>query len=118
MHPLFQAMCCVRKDAHKRSMKRMLNDFQYVCGTVFHDLPIDDKNKDSYVLEIVHCRENLTCESPMEIPNYSSKLFKSLWFYCWWAWNLMPSNIEFYPQCTSCQSKTRAKVAKRKQVVV
>ena len=30
---------------------------------------------------------------------------------------ILPSNIEFYPQCTSCQSKTRPKVAKRKQVV-
>ena len=103
--------------AHKRSMKRMLNDFQYVCGTVFHDLLIDDKNKDSCVLGMIHCRENLTCESPMEIPYYSSKLFKNLCFYCGRERNLMPSNIEFYPQCTSCQSKTRAKVAKRKQVV-
>ena len=51
-------------DAHRRSMKRMLSDFQYVCETVFHDLPINDKNKDSYILEMLHCRENLTCESP------------------------------------------------------
>ena len=69
-------------DARKRMMKPMLNYFQYVCGTVFHDLPIDDKNKDSYNLEMLHCRENLTCESPMEIPHYSSKLFKNLCFYC------------------------------------
>ena len=45
-------------------MKRMLSDFQYVYETVFHDLPINDKNKDSYVLEMLHCRENLICESP------------------------------------------------------
>ena len=98
-------------------MKRMLNDFQYVCGTVFHDLPIVEKNKDSHILEMLHCRENLTCESPTEIPYYSSKLFKNLCFYCGRERNLMPSNIEFYPQCTSYQSKTKAKEAKRKQVV-
>ena len=46
-------------DAHNSSMKRMLNDFQYVCGTVFHDLPNDDKNKDSLVLEKLHSRKNL-----------------------------------------------------------
>ena len=103
-------------DAHKSLIKRMLNDFPYVCGTVFHDLPIDDKNKDSYNLEMLHCRENLTCESPMEIPYYSSKLFKNLCFYCGRERNRIQSNIEFYPQCTSCQSKT-AKVAKGKQVV-
>ena len=40
-------------DTHERLMKCMLNDFQYVCGTVFHDLPIDDKNKDSYGLEML-----------------------------------------------------------------
>ena len=94
----------------------MLNDFPYVCGTVFHDLPIDDKNKDSCNLEMLHCRENLTSESPMEIPYYSSKLFKNLCFYCGSERNLIQSNIEFYPQCTLCQSKT-AKVAKGKQVV-
>ena len=104
-------------DVHKWSMKCMLNDFQYVCGTVFHDLPTDDKNKDSFVLGMIHCRENLTCESPMEIPYYSSKLFKNLCFYCVQERNLMPSNMEFYSQFTSCQPKTRAKVAKRKQVV-
>ena len=46
-------------DAHNSSMKRMFNDFQYVCGTVFHDLPNDDKNKDSLVLEKLHSRKNL-----------------------------------------------------------
>ena len=42
-------------DSYKRLMKRsneMLNDFQYVCGTVFHDLRIGDKNRYSYVLEM------------------------------------------------------------------
>ena len=78
---------------------------------------IDDKNKDLYVLEMLHCLENLTCEPPMEILYYSSKLFKNLYFYCGWESNLMPSNIEFYPQCTSCQSKTTANVAKQKQVI-
>ena len=104
-------------DAHKRTMKPMLNYFQYVCGAVFHDLPIDDKNKDSCVLEMLHCWENLTYESPMEISYYSMKIFKNLCFYCWREKNLMPSNTEFYPQCSSCQSKARAKVAKQKQVV-
>ena len=104
-------------DAHKWTMKPMLSYFQYVCGTVFHDLPNDDKNKDSCVLEMLHCWGNLTYESPKEIPYYSSKIFKNLCFYCWRERNLMPSNIEFYPQCSSCQSKTRTKVAKQKQVV-
>ena len=62
-------------DAHKRSMKCMLNDFQYVCGTVFHNLHIDDKSKDSYILEMLHNCKNLTCESSTEIPYYCSKLF-------------------------------------------
>ena len=104
-------------DAQKRSMKHMLNNFQYICGAVFHDLPIDDKNKDLYVSEMLHCWENLTYQSPMEIPYYSSKLFKNLCFYCGRERNLTLSNIEFHPQCTSCQSITRAKVAKQKQVV-
>ena len=45
-----------------------MNNFQYICETVFHDLLIDDKNKDLYVLKILHCQKNLTYESLMEIP--------------------------------------------------
>ena len=95
-------------------MKPMPNYFQYVCGTVFHDLPIDDKKKKTRVLEMLHCWENVSYESPMEITCYSSKIFKNLCFNCWRERNLIPRNTEFYPQCTSCQSKTRAKVAKKK----
>ena len=47
----------------------------------------------------------------MEIPYHSSKLFKYLCFYCGEERKLMTSNIEFYQQCTSCRSRTRAKVA-------
>ena len=104
-------------DANKRSMKRILNDFHYVCGTVFSEIPVDERNKDSYVLEMMHCRENLSCESPIEIPYYSSKLFSNVCFHCGRASRLLPSNVEFYPQCMACQSKARAKVTKRKQVV-
>ena len=82
-------------DAHKMSMKCLLNDFQYACGIVFHNLHIDDKNKDLHVLEMLHCRENLTCESSTEIPYYCKKLFKNIRFYCGWERNLMLSNIEF-----------------------
>ena len=66
---------------------------------------------------MLHCWENVSYESPMEITCYSSKIFKNLCFNCWRERNLIPRNTEFYPQCTSCQSKARAKVAKKKQVV-
>ena len=49
MHPLSQGTCSICKeklsDAHKRTIKAMLNYFQYAYGTVSHELPIDDKKK-------------------------------------------------------------------------
>ena len=86
MHPLSQGTCSICKeklsDAHKRTIKAMLNYFQYAYGTVSHELPIDDKKKDLRVLEMLHCWENVSYESPMEITYYSSKIFKNLCFYC------------------------------------
>ena len=50
------------------SLKRVRNDFQYVYGTFLQDVPKDDRKPDSQITELVFCRENLSCCSPVEIP--------------------------------------------------
>ena len=39
------------------SSKRLLNDFMYVCGTIFQDVPLDDRRPDTRVAEHVFTRE-------------------------------------------------------------
>ena len=41
------------------SLERVLNDFQYVRGTILQDVPKDDQNPDSQINKVVFCRENL-----------------------------------------------------------
>ena len=69
-------------NANIMAMKRIFNNFQYVCGTVFHDIPIDERNRDTLILELLHCRENLSCTSPIEIPYYSCKIFPKICYHC------------------------------------
>lgn len=60
-----------KKLSHRNAMlmQRILNDLQYVCSTIFHNIPVDDRNIDSLVLlGLLHCREILHCELTFEVP--------------------------------------------------
>ena len=94
-----------------------LTTFQYVCGTVFHDIPIDERNRGTLILELLYCKENLSCTSPIEIPYYSSKIFPKICYHCGSSKRLLCSDPVFYPQCNRCQSKEQQRIAKWKQVV-
>ena len=60
------------------SLKRIWNDIMYVCGTIMEDIPIDERNKDCRICERVYIRENLECKSNIEVPYYSTKIFKEV----------------------------------------
>ena len=38
-------------------MKSIFNHFQYVYGTVFKDIPVDQRNEDT-LLELLRCQDN------------------------------------------------------------
>ena len=100
------------------AIKHIFNNFQYVCGAIFHNVPIDERNRDTLILELLHCWENLTCTSPIEIPYYSCKIFLKICYHCGSNKRLLPSDPVFYPQCDHFQlKKERQKIAKWKQVV-
>ena len=46
-------------NANIMAMKRIFNNFQYVCGAVFHDIPINERKRDTLILELLYLRENL-----------------------------------------------------------
>ena len=45
--------------SEKNALKRVLNDFQYVCGTILQDIQSDERNSDLKVIEKVFCCENI-----------------------------------------------------------
>ena len=57
------------------SLKRLLNDFMYVCGTIF---PLDDRRPDTKVAEQVFTRENISCKSNIEIPYYTLESYNKI----------------------------------------
>ena len=64
------------KDGELGSFKRVLNDFQFVCGSVLQEIMVDKNNPDETVLSKVFALENISCKSPIELLYYSCKAFK------------------------------------------
>ena len=51
-----------------RSFKRVLNDFQFVSGSVFQEIMVDKNNPDEAVLSKVFALENISCKFPLNCP--------------------------------------------------
>ena len=81
------------KDGELRSFKHVLNDFQFVCGSVFQEIMLDKNNPDEPVLSKVFAHENISCKSPIELLYYSYKAFKQVCIQCGKA-----SKLIFDPQ--------------------
>ena len=94
----------------KRSLK---NGFQYVSESSFQDISIDKRS--SPILNKVFSRENISRESPMEQPYYSSKFFKMVCYHCARASALTNDSVNF-PQYARCNNKPKVRIPKRKVV--
>ncbi|GBB94233.1 hypothetical protein RclHR1_23160002 [Rhizophagus clarus] len=73
------------------NLERYIDTIQYVCGDSFDtlaDTEVSNNNDDyesdnvSEIFEKVKINNSLTCNSPMEIPYYSSGLFEDICFQC------------------------------------
>src|SRR6185437_6204257 len=64
-----------------KELTRFLDGIQYTCGDTFYDLSSSIQNSNSTnnsmkkLFSIVKVNNTLTCNSPIEIPYYSSGLF-------------------------------------------
>ena len=70
------------KDGELRSFKHVLNDFQFVCGSVFPGIMVDKNNPDETVLSKVFAHENISCKGPIELLYCSCKAFKLVCIQC------------------------------------
>ena len=70
------------KDGELRSFKRVLNDFQFVCGSALQEIMVDKNNPDETVLSKVFASENISRKSPIELLYYSCKAFRQVYIQC------------------------------------
>ena len=104
------------KDGELKSFKRVLNDFQFVCGSVFQEIMVDKNNPDETLLSKVFARENISCKSSIELPHYSCKAFKQVCIQCAKASKLIV-DPQYYPQCECCKGIEKIKINKRKKTI-
>ena len=104
------------KDGELRSFKRVLNSFQFVCGSVFQEIMVDINNPDETVLSKVYARENISNKSPIQLLYYSCKAFKQVCIQCGKASKLIV-DPQHYPQCECCKWIEKIKINKRKNTI-
>ena len=85
------------KDGELRSFKRVCNDFQFACGSVFQEVMVDKNNPDETILSKVFARENISCQSLIELSYYSCKAFEPVCIQCGKASKLIV-DWQHYPQ--------------------
>ena len=85
-------------------LARFLDEIQYTCGDSFYDIASNDTNDSMKKLfSIVKVNNTLTCNSPIEITYYSSRLFKEV--NCGVECEEHNTNHgEYFPYCEDCDS--------------
>lgn len=61
--------------AELRRLKRLLKNFQYICGTALQEMIVTENSPESKVLKKVFTSENLSCTANIEAPYYSCAIF-------------------------------------------
>lgn len=69
----------------------------------------DEQNKNPLILKILHCRKNLTCALPIDIPYYSHQIFLKISYYSEKRKKLLLLNVEFHHQFEDCETKDKQK---------
>ncbi len=105
----------------KLKLETVLDDIIYTCGMGLQEcIPVDisDDEKQKHVLSSVFVRQNMNCESRIEIPYSSSESFSLICVHCGSEHDLVPASETegMYPLCSSCKSDpNKPAVFKRKR---
>ena len=104
------------------AFKRYTNDFVYLCGSSLQEITDsspDGKNKDAYIENVVYTRENLDCNSKIEIPYYAVGNHEAICIYCGNSevvHGKYGRSPDVYPKCMACDGKEDIKKMKRKTI--
>ena len=90
-------------------LKRELQHIEYVCGS-----RLQDANENL----VIYVRENLNCNSQIEVPYYSVQHYTAVCIYCGSKNKLLKPDKKVLPQCEFCEEKPRINNRKRKTVEV
>jgi len=83
-----------------RELQRIIEELTYTCGSKLQD--IEDAPTD--LLEQVFVKANLSCNTPIEIPYYSSKQFDNICYFCGREGNLSDQD-EYYPSVNNVSNR-------------
>ncbi|KAL5012660.1 hypothetical protein ScPMuIL_011211 [Solemya velum] len=98
-------------------LKRVPSLYRYSCGSVLQELRPEDPASAPRVcalLDKVFVRANLTCLSAIEVPYFSSGVFRPICYHCGIS-DDVGSEDGCYPTCETCKV-TKVLPAKRKNV--
>ena len=76
-------------------LEKLLDDVICTCGMDLQEcIPVDitDDEKQNHILSRVFVRQNLNCDSRIEVPYFSSECFASVCIYCGSVQNLVPAS--------------------------
>ena len=103
------------------ALKRLITKFSYVCGSVLSEYQGTGRDPQGEIemLKRVYIRENLSCDSKIELPYYSVDFFKKICVHCGVAGTsrLLGDALDVYPKCAHCKDKAVVRRPKRKTVV-
>ena len=96
------------KKKQKLELEKNLQEVLYVCGDSLADAECDDDS----VLNVIHTKTNLSCNSPIEIPYYSAGN-TPICFFCASEEEDFKEQTECYPICETCHAGGKRSPARR-----
>ena len=106
------------KEQQVKTLKSFLSKIIYICGSNRSEYEGPEEREEQKIRETVYTRENLSCSSKVELPNFSVDHLKPVCVHCGCEGTGRTLNISEinYPKCSQCGSKDD--VPKRKRKIV
>ena len=98
----------------KMSLLKLLNNYEYSCGSVLQTLSFPTTPLINEVVSQVFVKASHKCTSPIEVPYYSSESFEDICYHCG-SDGEMIIDVDCYPYCHQCRDKLHKLRPKRKQ---
>ncbi|XP_033762815.1 uncharacterized protein LOC117344244 [Pecten maximus] len=99
-------------------LTRLLSMYHYSCGSILQELQPEDASKAPRInalLTKVYVRSNITCDTPIEVPYFSSKCFPPVCFHCGSDTDLVIKESQ-YPMCKICDTRDKQALKRKRNV--